>query len=81
MAFIWVFLGVVHAGEGLYATLLAKKHQMPFSTAVRPQIHVIVLAKSDVVFRYHILRRSPSSGIRSYSTYARGFRQLALSLS
>ncbi|ETW76764.1 hypothetical protein HETIRDRAFT_327988 [Heterobasidion irregulare TC 32-1] len=34
MAFIWVFLGVVHAGEGLYATLLAKKHQMPFSTAI-----------------------------------------------
>ena len=30
----WVFVIVVHAGEGLYATTLARKHHMPWNVGV-----------------------------------------------
>lgn len=31
----WIFVIVVHVGEGLYATTLARKHRMPWNVGVR----------------------------------------------
>ncbi|THH12472.1 hypothetical protein EW146_g7658 [Bondarzewia mesenterica] len=31
---IWIFLGIAHTGEGLYAAYLTRKHQMPLLTAI-----------------------------------------------
>jgi Domain of unknown function (DUF4499) len=32
---VWAIVGIVHLGEGAYATMLARKHNMPWHAAVR----------------------------------------------